>query len=251
MYLPHILKRHKESATPSTYYELKKCFRNGGLIIVKQNGMYVSGLLYSKYKDKMQNICSGIYEGKDEYYAKDAVQAARYFLIQWTRQQGCKEIDHGLSNPFMKDGVFTYKRGWGMKAKLNDDTLRSSIFALKLCNFENVVREFLANNPFIFTDSNRLRGLVFLNSENPTEETLKRLHHLYYTRGLSDLVVISYLANNFLGSAFKVTPEGHILEKHPLSEDVPPYLEFVTKLATNMSLSAYLINAKSFSSELT
>ena len=244
MYLPYILKRHRESAKPSTFDGLRKCLRNGGLLFVKLDGKYVSGLFYYMYKNQMHNICSGAYEGRDEYYAKGAVQAARYFLIHWSRQQGYKEIDHGHSDPFMKDGIFTYKKGWGMKVKLNDDIIRSPVYALKPCNFGNAVREFLADNPFIFTDFKSLRGLVFLNSRSPTEGKLKNLYRLYYTPGLSDLVVISYSTNNASGSVFKVTPEGRVLEKYSLIEAVPGSLDFLTKLAPNMSFNIYLIDVR-------
>jgi len=243
MYLPHILKRHRESAKPSAFYELKKCFRNGGLLFVKLKGKFVSGLLYGVYKNYVSNICSGIYEGKDEYYAKSGVQAARYFLIHWSRQQGHKEIDHALSNPFMNDGVFTYKREWGTKVRLNKDMIRSSVYALRLCNSGNSVMEFLTDNPFIFTDFKSLRGLVFLNSERLTEGKLGNLYRLFYTPGLSDLVVVSFLTNNASGSVFKVSPEGRILEKHSLAKGVSHSLNFLTKLAPNISCNIYLMDA--------
>jgi len=242
MYLPYILKRHGKSAKPSIFYELKKGFRNGGLLFVKQDGEYLSGLLYAIYDNEVHNVCSGTYEGREDYYANGAVQAARYFLTQWSKQQGYKVIDHGLSNPFMKDGVFTYKKEWGMKVKLNKDIIRSSVYALKLCNFGNEVREFLADNPFIFTDLKSLRGLVFLNSEILTEGKLKNLYRLYSTQGLSDLVVISCLTNDASGMVLKVTSEGRVLEKYSLRKGIPHSLDFLTKFAPNMSFNIYLID---------
>lgn len=243
MYLPYILKRHSGSAKPSSFLALKKCLRHGGLLFVKLDREYVSGLLYSIYNNGMQNICSGVYEGRDEYFAKGAVQAARYFLIRWSKQQGYKEIDHGLSDPFMKGGVFTYKRGWGTKAKLNKDIIRSTVYALRVCNFGNAVREFLADNPFIFVDSENLRGLIFLNSESPTEGKLKRLYRLHYTPGLSDLIIISYSPNNTSRSVFKVASGDRVLRKYSLIEGIPDSLDFLTKLAPNMCVNIYLIDA--------
>ena len=243
MYLPYTLKRHQESSSPTSFSEMKKYLLNGGLLLVKLNDEYVSGLLYQIYDNqRVLAKCTGAYERRDGCYAKKAIPAALYFLILWSKQQGYDEIDlRYCVSSFMKDGVLFYKREWGVDVRPSSDIIYSRVHGLKLGNFGSSVRQFLIDNPVIFENSLSLKGLVFLNNEKPTEGRMKNLHRLYYTPGLSDLVVISCLGDDPTGSSLKIVSEGKLIKEHPVDEGTLSFLRFFTEVAPNESFDIYLI----------
>jgi hypothetical protein len=201
MYLPYISKRHGKSAKLSNFFALYQVFRKGGVLLVKLDGEYVSGILYDIHGDKVNARVLGIYEGKDQYLKEGAGEATLYFLIKWSKRQGYKEINYGLCEPFMNDGLFTYKKSWGMKVKPHKGI---SIRGLRVRNFSTSVMEFLAENPLVFIEPEGLSGLIFQNVGGTTEKTFPKPHH-YYTLGLSRIVTVAYatkdsfsqLANSF------------------------------------------------------
>lgn len=197
-YLPYITKRHGKSAKTASFFAMKRVYRKGGLLLVKLSGKYVSGILYGKHGDKITACCLGIYEGKKQHLDEGASQAALHFLIEWSKQQGFKEIDYGLSNPFMKDGLFAYKRSWGMRVK----PCGNFVYGLKVSNLDTPVIEFLSENPLVFTESESLSGLIFRKAEEKNKEVFNASSH--YTLGLARIVVGLYSAGD--SSAFSSNP---------------------------------------------
>ncbi len=193
MYLPYISKRCGGSAKLVNFFTVSRILKRGGLLLVKLNGQYVSGILYGIYGDIVGACCLGIYEGKDQYLKEGAGQAALHFLINWSKLQGYKEIDYGRCKPFMSDGLFTYKRSWGMKVRPSGDL----VLGLRVSNFNASVMEFLSENPLVFADSEGLSGVIFQKVEETTEKGYLKLHASYYTQGLSRIVVVAYSTEDF------------------------------------------------------
>ena len=209
MYLPYISKRHRKSAKLSSFFSLNQIFRKGGLLLVKRNGKYVSGIIYDVNNDRVNARYLGIYEGKNEYLVEGAGQAALYFLIKWSKLQGYKEIDYGLSEPFMNDGAFTYKKSWGMKVKPSGKL----VLGLRVSNFSTAVLEFLSENPLIFAEPEGLSGLIFQKVEETTEKRFVNLHNSYCTPGLSKIVVVSYSTKGASGQSLNLPSDQRSTEK--------------------------------------
>jgi len=229
MYLPYILKKHNKSAQVVSFAEFKRLFRGGGLLLVKLNGEYVSGLVYTLHNDEVYVPILAVNETCD-HLKKGAGYAALYFLILFAKGEGYKKLDYGSWYPFLKDGLFLYKKAWGMS--IRSKTWRDEkIYAIKFCNFNEGARDFLLDNPFIFTDAENLRGLVLLDSD------IEDLHKIYVS-GLTGLIVLCPTHN---------PPDQQFtqLNKLSLKEDsslVSSSLGFFIKIASKEGYEAYHID---------
>lgn len=190
MYYPYITKRYRDLAKPESFAYLKPLFRNGGLLLVKRNDRYISGILHCLQNETVWTPCMGIFEeeARDEYVRRPAGDALLYFLILWAKNQGYKRLDYGNSRPFLNDGVVHYKTEWRMKVHERGEW----VILASLCNFGRGVRSFLVNNPFMFLDQQHLNGCVFVDRQHPvTKGEVEHLFKQYYISGMSSLFVFS------------------------------------------------------------
>jgi hypothetical protein len=224
MYLPHITKRYGKSANIVSFVEFERLFRKGGLLLAKLNGEYVSGAIFVIHGKTVYIPILSVKE-VDKYLAKGASHAALYFLILWAKQHGYKWVDYGSCSPFLKDGLFLYKKSWGMQIRPIEG-LDAKIFAIKFCNFKKAVREFILKNPFIFIDSSKLKGLVMLNS------TPEDLHRIYIVSGLSGLIVLCPPNKNYSG----------LQRLHLETVKFPPPLGFLMNMIAKEGYHLYSLN---------
>ena len=192
MYLPYATKRFEELIFATSFHDMLRLFKKGQLLLVKKGNDYVSGtLLVRLSRDTIFAHSLGITGGNIEYLKTGALTAVYYFSILWAKERGYKWMDFGHCRSFLKDGVFIYKKHWGMEIKISE-RLRS-IFGIKICNYCQGVRNFLENNPFIFKDDKgKLKGLIFVekNHEISFEEVQACIKN-YAIPGLDCLVIVS------------------------------------------------------------
>lgn len=190
MYCPYVSERHKPFVKLESFAYLKQLFKKGGLLLVKRDKTYVSGILFSLVNKTVWTPCMGIFEehAQDKHVTRTAGDALLYFLIIWAKEQGYNKINYGNSKPFLNDGVVRYKREWQMSVRQHGERL----ILTKPCNFEKGVRSFLMGNPFIFFDGQSLKGLAFVDHEHPvTRGEVEKILRQYYTSGMTSLLVIS------------------------------------------------------------
>jgi len=180
IYLPLVAKTEKDSFSRLIPFGVaEKWFLRGELLLIKLDDAYLAGLLYHPETNNTVH-CRMI-----AYNEGLAGQAALYHLIQTAKRDGYTSINYGAASPFMSDGLFFYKKSLGMVIEFKDST---SIFGLKISNFEEPVREFLVNNPCVLTDSERMIALVIL--PRPVDEVnVSSICHDNYVRGLSRLFI--------------------------------------------------------------
>jgi hypothetical protein len=178
MYCPYISKTHGESTRLVSKEISEKIFQSGGLFLLKSEGKYVSGILFSKRNHTIECALLAI---SPDIGREIAGQAALYGLIKWAKEEGFTEIGYGETPPFVGDGLFEYKRTWGMQVKL----LSERAFGIHLCNLTDGVLDFLVSNPLVFTCSHDLAILILLNVGDIDP---KALYRRYYTPGLMRLV---------------------------------------------------------------
>lgn len=192
IYIPFTLERHGEQSELASLSYMRRAFRRGGLLMVKEADMYVAGLLFIIARGEIFHVLRWGVASGEEYLKRGVGGFLYYFSILWAKQQGYKEVDFGGSRAFMDDGVFRYKKKWG--ATVYENNWLPSTFGLKLFKFTNGVRDFLSINPFIFANANGedLRGLVLVSQKDPlTQEQMERLSQIYYVPGLKDLTIMS------------------------------------------------------------
>lgn len=133
------------------------------------------------------------FQGRDTFCAKtvrfrDACLAALLFIIEWAKTQGIERLDYGVSLPFFRDGIFTYKKEWGMCVNEQRD---QPVCALKLNALNECSLSFLRMNPFIAVDGKKLKGVVLIDYK-ATEAELQQIYSRYFLPHLDSLIIISY-----------------------------------------------------------
>jgi len=189
MYLPFIKGRYREAATCDPITMLRRLYHKGGILFVKKENVYVAGILFYHNNRTVYCHCIGIYEGNPLYVQNAAGVAALYFLIGWAKERGFAELDYGPNRPFLKEGIFTYKKEWGMFAR---EQKNQSIYALKVCKCNNGVFDFLRANPFIFVED-CMKGAIFEDREL-TEQDLTSVYLTHFVPEMKNIIVVSFLA---------------------------------------------------------
>jgi len=190
LYLPFISNRYDQAilSEGTDYQDIKNIFEKGKLLLIKKKDKYVSGIIF-KTKN---NFAFPIYLGvtlDSQYPIKGACAANYYFFINWAKENGFKYLGFGDVRAFLNDGLFRYKRKWGMSVKISK--YRLGIIGFKINNFKSkALNDFLENNPFIYSINNSLIGLLFIrNTVSPKE--FKKINDNFFTPGLTTLSVIN------------------------------------------------------------
>lgn len=189
MYLPYAKSRFGKGAYIKPYLESKTVYESrGGIIYVKNNGKPLAGILFNIQRKTLHAWSFGAREGDQQLVDELAGEAALLFLIEWAKTQGIENLDYGVSLPFLREGIFSYKKEWGMNVNEQRD---NSVFALKVNQINEYSLAFLQQNPFIVTDKDGLKGVVFIDHKT-TELELQQIHSRYFLPNLHSLVVVSY-----------------------------------------------------------
>lgn len=229
MYSPHILSRHGKSAELVSFKECKRFLNKGGLLLSKIDDNYVSGALFVRNKDELYIPILAVNE-PDKNLRKGVGLAPLYFLIQWGKEKGFKWIDYGSCQPFLKNGLFRYKKEWGMQLR-SIKNKKSRFLAIKFCNLSSGTLDFLLENPFVFENKNQLDGLAVLF----TNENLLKT---YRVPGLSKLILLNLSSN---------LPEPRLEQLHKLNLEydyhkIPPSLAFLLEMASRKGYTAYALD---------
>jgi hypothetical protein len=191
MYLPYIKERFDKLSFLSNFDGMLRLFKKGQLLLVRKEDDYVSGaMLVRSGRDNLFFHSLGIKEGNIEYLQKGAITALYYFSILWAKQNGYNWMDFGSCRSFLKDGVFNYKKHWGMEIKINNRS--RNVIGLKVCNDCQAVRNFFKNNPFIYLDRGKLKGFIaFDKNQLLTTEKIKLCSKNYSIPGLDCLTIVT------------------------------------------------------------
>jgi hypothetical protein len=210
MYLPHMLAKHGKSANPVSFTECRKLFLKGDLLLLKKNQECVAGIILVPH-------------GKELYQPLIAVKdidrqmtwgsyAATYYTIVFGKQNGYTVVDFGDTPPFLQDGLFQYKREWGMRIRpaMGDG---AQVFGAKFSNMNEATKDFLSTNPFVILDGKSLKCLTFRN-------TVKReAFDFLNVPGLSSFLVISSDLNNLNHGSLQL--KTHIFEESDVQTNTP------------------------------
>jgi hypothetical protein len=184
-YVPYVSRRHADLAYLNNFPLMKRLFRTGAILFVKLNDEYVAGNLLTFKDDTVLSLCVGIKDDHDGYRKKGALSALNYFIVMWAIQQRYTTIDFGLSRACLNDGVFRYKRSWGMMLRKYEGN--SKFFGLKVYRFTEGVEDFLEKNPLVFYRNGELEGLVTVRAGFSGGGDIDDIVHNYSTRGLTRL----------------------------------------------------------------
>jgi len=205
IYFPYRLNRHDEEILPGTYSynEIRSIFEDGKLLFIKDKDKYVAGSLVNINHVKKTVFMMGMGILPDpELIIKNVGSALVYFSIIWAKENGFSKMEWGATPPFLNNGIFIFKKKWGSKIKKSIFIPR--IYGVKLFNKKRQFLDFVMDNPFVYLEDNKFKGLVFLK-DTITCEQVEQIFNHYFITGMTQLsiIFISKLDENVISFAQK------------------------------------------------
>jgi hypothetical protein len=189
MYVPHISKTHGNTAFIIDYDSLKNKFKNGDLLLIKNEKEFIAGMMLIYPKNKAHLLYLGIKDGNLNYVRDGAIGALFYFSIVYLREKDYKNVSFDLSRAFLKDGVLQYKKKWGMQIV---STVKMG-FRIKILSKTGGAKRFFLNNPLIYMDKKNYNGAIFVeNDKSLSQEDIKMIYKDYYIKGISKLFIYRF-----------------------------------------------------------
>jgi hypothetical protein len=188
MYLPTMMDRHQELASPLSMAEAHLYFRHGFLARIKRDGVWVSGGV-GLFQQGIANFKLIGVKNADEHLIHQGAQAAVYYAaVHWANQEGLEAVNFEGCRSYMM-GLFYYKRKWGTSISIPAHQYEHTW--IKIQRLTPAVRQFLQDNPCIIIDKEtKLYGLVVTDDlDNVTPEAEARWHKQYMTPGLSGIQI--------------------------------------------------------------
>jgi hypothetical protein len=218
MYLPYAKKRFGKAAITITYRQMKAIYdRNGGILLVKKKGQLIWGNLFQIRQNMIYDQYLGANVKTKVLGEKVDSHVTYFFLIQWAKTQNIMEYDGGIALPFFSDGIFKYKRGWGMFVRKQG---YEPSWALRLNTPSEGGLSLLEKNPFIFMDDGKIKSVVFVRQQLKDDEA-ERLLSKFCIPQLDSSLVVAYYQSAPSSTKGEVTPnaqlESEMMLPKPLS----------------------------------
>jgi len=188
MYVPTMIREHKELASLMSRSEAHLHFRRGFLVKINQDGAWIAGGVCQIRRHTVTCKLLGARDIQDGLVRQGAQAAVYYGPIHWANQRGFKSVSFESSRPYL-DGLFYYKRKWG--TVINVPPHHYEQIWIRVQNLSPAVRQFLQDNPCIVMDAQeKLYALVVTASaDDVTPEMETECHKRYMTPGLSGLLI--------------------------------------------------------------
>lgn len=188
LYFPYISNRYNHQSVIDSFDKMKKYFKNGEVLLVKNGKKTISGALIQYSLNGIPKLKRfGILDGDFSYVKRGALTAAYYYSIAYLKKKKIKKISFGASRPFFFDGVLRNKLIWG--GKLVSQASRA-ILLHPLSNL-NCIKTFLSNNPFIYEEGDKLILAAVYDGTSEKTEILKKTEDKLINYGISGIKRLS------------------------------------------------------------
>ncbi len=188
-HVPTMHRRHGRFSVIYNFHLLKRMFRRGGLLWILQNGRRVAGGVFSEINGHIETGALGVEAGRDEHIKNGALAALYVFLTRYARERSCRRISLGGTPAALRNGIFIYKRKWGVvvPGECTPDEL-----LIHWNRFDDLVADFFARAAPIFRDHGGLSAMTAVHSDRPAAPAAAlKLHRDLWIKGLRRLYVVS------------------------------------------------------------
>lgn len=184
MYRPHTWRAHGNEAVPHSLETMLSKAPRSDLLLITRDGQILAGEMIVYEPEGPHFWCSGVVDGNQDYVKAGALAALYYYRYVYLSEKGYDKVYVGASRAFLRDGVFQYKKKWGMRVVGG----RDSGFLVSAPRSGNGERAFLKNNPFIYDTGAELRAAMFVDTLAPADmEQLPELYRRHCVPGLAGL----------------------------------------------------------------
>jgi hypothetical protein len=190
-HLPTMQRRHGDAAVVHSLARLRATHREGFLLWIERAGERIGGCLVHHRDGVLRLSALGVRDGDPRWTALGGQFAIYYFTCTQARELGASVVDFGGSWPFLRDGVFRFKRNW--RSELTGPLDLSFFdFALSWRRWSPALADILADLGPVFRQGTRLSAISCLDVDHPAGAgDAERAHSLLWTPGLSRLYLVS------------------------------------------------------------
>lgn len=153
LHLPYIKKRYGDEALIVDLRAYWKTYSSHLLILVKENGLLVAGVLCRIEDESFFMFALGLLEGNDIYRVHGCIGALYYFSILEGQKKRLRYLNIGGTHPFLNDPLTKYKLGLGAEFVSQRVTCGQSVW-LGINKSSSAAEDFLLNNPFLTVGKN-------------------------------------------------------------------------------------------------
>lgn len=150
-YLPTMQGRHGTTAiTMTREAALTEVFAHGRIFWIACGAELLAGVL-CKLDEAAGTVhfkLVGTRDGDVRYLKQEALSAAYYFVAEWACANGYRKVDYQLSVPFLRKGIFQFKRKYHATVSV-PPPFRGMTLALSARADSPQLRSFLESNPCI------------------------------------------------------------------------------------------------------
>jgi hypothetical protein len=191
MYLPHI-RKFSDSARLHTRERMHAALPAGFLVFIMEGEQEVAGGLCTLEDGKLVYRWSGVLEGDERHIRSGAQMAVYYVLLTIAKERDCLALDLQKSRPFLSDGVYRAKRGWGASVHADAESEETWVYFFNVSRSPLVTR-FFEDNPAVVHTARGLRGLIGQTAlDDPVPPAVvKELNRRFRSPGLDGLTVMT------------------------------------------------------------
>jgi hypothetical protein len=125
MYIPYINKRYHDRAIIHLYEEQREVFeKRGQLLCVKYQDTPIAACLGTlrRYDKTFSALLLGVDQEHVHSVKQDVIMALYWHVISWAHANHMHVVDFGRTRARLTDGVFEFKRRWGMQFERDTTT---------------------------------------------------------------------------------------------------------------------------------
>ncbi len=190
MYLPYITQRHGKAAAITPYDGALENFNRGGLVMIKDGQEPVAGMTVIPKKQTCLGLEAGIFEGNKDLIRKEVYTFSIWSVFEWTSKQGLTKLNMGAGSAWRSNGVFSYKKDWGARARRFRSIQNDLFYLMEKPSPEFL--EYLNEKGVITEDSGAYYGVIFFQDTVQREtDWMERELSEAMKDGLSGIMIVS------------------------------------------------------------
>ena len=190
MHVPFMRRRYGEQSVVHDFYQMRRVFHQGGLLLLKRNGQTVAGNLFQRRSQQLRSVAFGTVNGEWDPVESGAFAALYFSLVKHAKETGCKFVNFGASRPSISDGVLKYKRKWG--GSLTEVYYNHYNFLVRWNRLNGPVTSFLSSTPLIFRERGGFSAVCVIDQDGRvTEAKADKIHRSMWMPGLCKLYLVS------------------------------------------------------------
>jgi len=190
MHVPFTQKRYEGQEIIHNFYQMRRVFHQGGLLLLKRNGQTIAGNLFQQRSQQLRSVAFGTVNGEWGPVALGAFAALYFSLIKHAKEIGCTFVNFGASRPSISDGVLKYKRKWG--GSLTEVYHNHYNFLVRWNRLNRPVISFLSSTPLIFRGRGGFSAVYVIDRDGrATKAEADKIRRSEWMPGLCRLYLVS------------------------------------------------------------